>query len=112
LNGTEGAPPFATSGSSNQPLPCPRAGFGGQFLHADLFEMAAAYVFHIVQNHPFVDGNKRVGAMAAFTFLKLNRLILTAPDTNFEDVILRVAQGERLKADVAEFFRKHTRGSL
>jgi len=88
----------------------PQASFGGQFLHADLFERAAAYLFHIVQNHPFVDGNKRVGAMAAFTFLKLNGLTLTAPDTDFENVILLVAQGELTKADVAEFFRKHARG--
>ena len=36
----------------------PQAGFGGQFLHADIFEMAAAYLFHIVQNHPCLDGNK------------------------------------------------------
>jgi death on curing protein len=48
------------------------AGFGDQYLHSDLHEMAAAYLFHIIQNHPFTDGNKRVGAMAAFTFLKLN----------------------------------------
>lgn len=37
----------------------PRAGFGETYLHKDLFEMAAAYLFHLVQNHPFLDGNKR-----------------------------------------------------
>src|SRR5437867_10279787 len=50
----------------------PQATFGSQFLHADLIEMAAAYLFHIVQNHPFIDGNKRVGAVAALVFLQLN----------------------------------------
>src|SRR6266702_1459663 len=50
----------------------PQATFGGQLLHADLFEMAAAYLFHLVQNHPFVDGNKRVGAVAAIVFLLTN----------------------------------------
>src|SRR3989337_2516901 len=59
----------------------PQATFGGQFLHADLYEMGAAYLFHIVQNHPFVDGNKRVGAMTTFTFLKLNGLTLRSPAT-------------------------------
>ncbi|MGH7427184.1 MAG: type II toxin-antitoxin system death-on-curing family toxin [Candidatus Methylomirabilaceae bacterium] len=88
----------------------PQASFGGQFLHADLFEMAAAYLFHIVQNHPFVDGNKRVGAMAAFTFLKLNDLTLAARDVEFEDVVLAVAKGKLGKAAVAEFFRTHARG--
>jgi len=39
----------------------PQAGFGDQYLHQDIFQMAAAYLYHIVQNHPFVDGNKRVG---------------------------------------------------
>ena len=51
-------------------LGMPEAGFGDQYLHAGLFEMAAAYFYHIVQNHPFIDGNKRTGAMAAFVFLK------------------------------------------
>jgi death-on-curing protein len=39
----------------------PEASFAGEYLHQDLYEMAAAYLFHLVQNHPFVDGNKRVG---------------------------------------------------
>ena len=87
----------------------PESGFGEHYLHADLFEMAAAYLFHLVQNHPFIDGNKRVGAMATFTFLKLNGLTLTAKDTEFESIILSVAQGKMGKAGVAEFFRKHAK---
>jgi death-on-curing protein len=43
----------------------PEASFAGNFLHADLYEMAAAYLFHIVSDHPFIDGNKRVGLEAA-----------------------------------------------
>jgi death-on-curing protein len=85
----------------------PQATFSGQFLHADLYEMGAAYLFHIVQNHPFVDGNKRVGAMTTFTFLKLNGLTLRSPETEFEKVVLAVAQGKLGKAAVAEFLRKH-----
>ena len=87
----------------------PQASFGGQFLHADLYEMGAAYLFHIVQNHPFVDENKRVGAMAAFTLLKLNGLTLSSPETEFERVVLAVAQGKLGKAAIAEFLRKHAR---
>ena len=87
----------------------PRAGFGDEFLRADLFEMAAAYLFHIVQNHPFIDGNKRVGSMAAFTFLKLNGLTLAASDVEFERVVLEVARGRSSKAAIAEFLRSHSR---
>lgn len=54
----------------------PAATFGGQFLHGDLSEMAAACLFHIVQNRPFIDGNKRVGAVAAYVFLALNDICL------------------------------------
>ncbi len=50
----------------------PLSGFGGQILHGDLYEMAAAYLFDLVQNHPFLDGNKRVGAAMALVFLTMN----------------------------------------
>lgn len=91
-------------------LAMPQAGVGDQFFHADLFEMAAAYLYHVVQNHPLVDGNKRTGAMAAFTFLKLNGLTLDAPQRAFEGLVLSVAEGNAAKPDIAAFFRKHARG--
>src|SRR4030066_1171106 len=50
----------------------PYASFSGSFLHADIYEMAAAYAFHICQNHPFVDGNKRTALAAALVFLEMN----------------------------------------
>lgn len=87
----------------------PQAGFGGRYLHANLFEMAAAYLFHIVQNHPFVDGNKRAGAMAAFTFLELNGLTLVANESAFEKMVRSVAEGKGTKAEIAEFLRKNSR---
>ncbi|MHB8900115.1 MAG: type II toxin-antitoxin system death-on-curing family toxin [Thermoguttaceae bacterium] len=86
----------------------PAATFGGQFLHGDLCEMAAACLFHIVQNHPFLDGNKRVGAVAAYVFLALNDLRLTADNNRYGDLVLAVARGEMPKSAVAEFFRANT----
>jgi len=83
----------------------PAAAFGGRFLHPDLYEMAAAYLFHLVQNHPFVDGNKRVGAVAADVFLALNDLLLTAEQDVYADLVLSVVRGETSKSAVAEFFR-------
>ncbi len=53
-------------------LAAPRATYGGEFLHGTVPEMAAAYLFHIVRNHPFVDGNERAGLLAAVVFLDVN----------------------------------------
>jgi death-on-curing protein len=86
----------------------PAATFGGQFLHGDLCEMAAAYLFHIAQNHPFIDGNKRVGAAAAYVFLALNEIRLTADNDAYAELVLSVARGETPKSAVAEFFRANT----
>jgi death-on-curing protein len=85
----------------------PAASFGGQFLHTDLCEMAAAYLYHIVQNHPFLDGNKRVGAVAADVFLTINDTILTAEQDAYAELVLQIARGEMSKSAAGEFFRAH-----
>jgi death on curing protein len=87
----------------------PAAGFGARFLHDNLYEMAAAYLFHIVQNHPFVDGNKRTGAVAALVFLALNGVDIEADENDFERLVWAVAEGEADKATVAVFLRKYGR---
>lgn len=87
-------------------LGMPRAWFAGQFLHGSLHEMAAAYLFHIVQNHPFLDGNKRSGLIAAIAFLGLNGLWLSAGEAELEDLVLGVASGRLQKADAAVFIRR------
>jgi len=87
----------------------PEAGFGDQYVHTDLFEMAAAYLYHIIQNHPFIDGNKRTGVMAAFVFLKLNGLTLEAAESTFEEIVLKAAQGQIEKPAITEFFSKHAK---
>lgn len=82
---------------------------GDQYFHTTVFEMAAAYLFHIVQNHPFVDGNKRVGAMAGFVFLKLNGLTVSASQLEFERMVRQVAEGGFAKDQIAAFFEKNSR---
>ena len=89
-------------------LAMPRAGIGNEYVHADLFEQAAAYLFHIVKNHPFVDGNKRVAAMAAFVFLKLNGITLQASNRAFERLVAAAAEGKADKAKITAFLRRHT----
>lgn len=86
-------------------LGMPSATYSGEFLHTDVYEMAAAYLFHLVKNHPFLDGNKRVGAVAALIFLALNGYDFDAPEDDFADMVLAVARGESDKADVAVFIR-------
>jgi death-on-curing protein len=85
----------------------PEATFGGQFLHTDIFLMAAAYLFHLVQNHPFIDGNKRIGLEAALVFLELNGQSIEADDDQLVELVLGIAQGQIDKKQIAEFFRTH-----
>ncbi len=85
----------------------PEASFGGQYLHADIFEMAAAYVYHLVMNHPFVDGNKRVGLEAALIFLEMNNENLNASDEELVDLVLKTTAGQIGKRQIAEFFQSH-----
>ncbi len=86
----------------------PATGFGGRYLHTDLFEMAAAYLFHITQNHPFIDGNKRIGVVASLVFLSLNGVEVEADEDEFEKTMLAVANGKLDKAAVAKFLRKNS----
>lgn len=86
----------------------PRASFGGEYLHNDIYEMAAAYMFHLVQNHPFVDGNKRIGAVASLVFLDINGIEIKAEKGRLYDLTLSVATGQTGKKEIAQFFRAHT----
>jgi death-on-curing protein len=88
-------------------LAAPRATFGGGLLHATLPEMAAAYLFHLVRNHPFVDGNKRAGLAAGIAFLGLNDLWLEAGEDELVGLVVGVAEGEVGKAEVAVFIQQH-----
>ena len=70
--------------------------------------MAAAYLFHIVMNHPFVDGNKRTGAAAAIIFLGINDIKLTADNPTLAEFTLAVAQSQKTKPQIAEFLKQHS----
>jgi death-on-curing protein len=76
----------------------PQATFGGEFLHASIPAMAAAYLFHLCQNHPFIDGNKRVGANAAITFLLMNNWEPIFDEKELVALVLSVASGGLNKA--------------
>ena len=84
----------------------PAVTFGGEYLHSDLCEMAAAYLFHIVKNHPFVDGNKRTGTVCAIVFLALNGYEINAPEDDLVEMVLSVSRGEISKDAVTSFIKK------
>ncbi len=83
----------------------PGASFAGEWLHRDLFEMAGAYAFHVSQDHPFFDGNKRVALACALVFLRLNGVALEDPEERLYGVMMGVATGELDKYGVADVFR-------
>jgi death-on-curing protein len=85
----------------------PAVGFAGEFLHSDIFEMAAAYLYHIIQNHPFIDGNKRAGTVASIVFLLMNNIEVDIDENDLELLVLSVANGESGKTEITQFFRNN-----
>lgn len=89
----------------------PQMTFGGEDLYPDAAAKAAALMHSLVMNHPFVDGNKRVGAVAMELFLLLNSLALDAVDEEIVAVTLAVARGEVEAEALAIWLRQRTRGT-
>ncbi len=79
----------------------PEASFGGDWLHPTLHDMAAAYAYHLCQNHPFIDGNKRTALACALVFLELNGAGITDLKGRLKDAMLAVATGSMNKAEFA-----------
>ena len=83
----------------------PEASFAGEWLHNDLYEKTSAYAYHLSQNHPFIDGNKRAALACALIFLKLNGVRIRDPKGRLKDAMLRVASGKMQKAEFAQVLR-------
>lgn len=78
--------------------------------HGDLAAIAAAYAFHIAQNQPFIDGNKRTGMAAALTFLEGNGVDISLYDgADLYDAMIGIAEKRFDKAALATLFRRHLR---
>lgn len=87
-------------------LEMPKARFNGKDLHRTIFDKTAAYLFHLIQNHPFADGNKRTASMASMLFLAANcNKEFAIVDAEYQELILRVAKGDATKKEIAKFFR-------
>lgn len=83
----------------------PFSGMGDFYFHEDLAAMAGAYLFHIIKNHPFVDGNKRTGLNAALVFLRLNGFRLETSNDALVDIVVNLASGSVSKEEVSQFIR-------
>ena len=83
----------------------PEASFAGEWLHADCYEMAAAYAYHLCHNHPFIDGNKRTALAAALVFLELNGITILDPRRRLKNAMIRIASGKMRKEDFAKLLR-------
>ena len=83
----------------------PQQQFGGAYLHPDLGSMAAAYLFHLCKNHPFLDGNKRCAALTALVFLYANGVQKLPKQELLEEVTLKVAEGGMSKDELTTWFR-------
>ncbi|MBI2526899.1 MAG: type II toxin-antitoxin system death-on-curing family toxin [Candidatus Rokubacteria bacterium] len=107
LEATGGAPGIRDLGALDSATAQPKATFGGADLYPTLIEKAAALCFSLVQNHPFVDGNKRVGHAAMETFLVLNGSEIDAPIDDQERLMLDLAAGRVDRAQLTACLRLH-----
>jgi death-on-curing protein len=102
-----GAVPLRDLGALESAVAQPRATFGGEDLYPDLPAKAAALGFSLINNHPFLDGNKRVGHAAVETFLLLNGFELQATVDSGERMILDVAAGRATREQFLGWIRRH-----
>jgi death-on-curing protein len=86
----------------------PVATFDGEYVHKDIFQMAASYGYHLCRNHPFVDGNKRTALVAIYLFLYVNGHQLIADKKSLYAIVMGVADGTVDKQQLADFLASNT----
>jgi death-on-curing protein len=96
-------------GALESAVAMPQSSFAGAFLHDGVFEMAAAYAFHIAENQPFVDGNKRTALNAALVFLGINGWDVEDPDELLYAAMIGVAERTVSKEELASTLRRLAR---
>ena len=84
----------------------PQATFGGKLLHPTLADQAAAYLYHLSRNHPFIDGNKRTAFGVMDAFIEVNGYRLTLTDDEAYELTMQVAQGQMGKAELVGMLAK------
>jgi death on curing protein len=103
FGGSEGVREMALLESA---VAAPQAGFAGKSLYADVVEVAAAYLYYLCKNHPFIDGNKRTALGACVVFLRLNGIEPKADGLEWEELVLGVAAGTLDRAETTAGLRR------
>lgn len=86
----------------------PQTSFDGEYVHQNIFQMAAAYGFHICQNHPFFDGNKQTALISMYMFLYVNGYKLVADKKSLFALIMDLANGEVTKEELTKYLKEHS----
>ncbi|HCT45249.1 MAG: type II toxin-antitoxin system death-on-curing family toxin [Phycisphaerae bacterium] len=102
-----GSPEVRDSGLLASAISTPESSFQGEYLHPSLPAMGAAYMFHLIQNHPFIDGNKRTGSMCALIFLNQNWAHLQVTVDQLGEMAFGIARSDLSKDQVIEIFEQH-----
>ena len=107
ISETGGSSGLRDEGMLDSALNAPFQTFGGEDVYPSLQKKAARLCFGLVKNHPFVDGNKRIGAHAMLVFLALNGIELQHTQSELSDVILQLAAGEIEATDLLRWILAH-----
>ncbi len=86
----------------------PKVTYQGEYLHDSLLKMAAAYGYHLCNNHPFIDGNKRIAFVAMDTFLQKNDLEITAFEKEAYKMMIQVSSGQLSKKELTLWLENNT----
>ena len=102
-----GSPGVRDMGMLASAVETPRSGAGDEYFHAFPFGMAAAYLFHIAEDHPFIDGNKRTALATCLYFLGMHGIDVEVDPDELERFVRSVASGKVGKAEIAAFLEHH-----
>lgn len=101
-----GAPGVRARDQLESAVMTPQASFGGQYVHEDVYEMASAYAFHIAENQPFVDGNKRTALASALVFLDWHDVEIEDSGEEPYKAMIDIAQKKLDKPELAKLFKR------
>ena len=110
INSFGGTSGVRDEGLLDSALAQPQATFGGELLHPTIGEQAAAYLYHLAMNHPFIDGNKRTAFAVMLTFITLNGYSLNLSQEQAYNLVIQVVQKEISKEELPAFLELHLQG--
>lgn len=103
-----GSPALRDEGLLESAVYRPQAAFGGHEFYPDLYSKTAALGFSLIQNHPFGDGNKRIGFEAMRLTLRLNGHDIRASEDACFHFVMRIAKGELSEQEIADWLKGHS----